>query len=75
MADNPLGTKCYDNKKAFSLSPYVASLKMISSKSDCVHIFNVFPNVYSPGAGAETLNGNNSDVSIKALSLCPFVAK
>ena len=29
-----------DNRKAFSLCPYVASFKMISWKSDFVHIFN-----------------------------------
>ena len=28
-----------DNRKAFSLCPYVASFKMISSKSDFIHIF------------------------------------
>ena len=42
-----------DNRKAFSLCPYVASFKMISSKSDFIHIFNDFIHVYSPGARAE----------------------
>ena len=42
-----------DNRKAFSLSPYVASFKMISSKSDFIHIFNDFIHVYSPGAREE----------------------
>ena len=28
-ADNPLGTNVDDNRKAFSLCPYVASFKMI----------------------------------------------
>ena len=31
-----------DNTRAFSLYPYVASFKMISSKSDFIHIFNDF---------------------------------
>ena len=30
--------------------------------------------VYSPGAGQTALRGQNFDVNIKALSLCPFVA-
>ena len=42
-----------DNRKAFSLCPYVASFKMIYSKSDFIHIFNDFIHVYSPGARAE----------------------
>ena len=44
-----------DNRKAFSLCPYIPSFKMISSKYDFVHIFNDFiHHVYSPGARAET---------------------
>ena len=31
-----------DNRNTFSLCPYVASFKMISSKSDFIHIFNDF---------------------------------
>ena len=42
-----------DNRKAFSLCPYVASFKMISSKSDFIHIFNDFIHVYSPRERAE----------------------
>ena len=49
----PIGTKNYDNRRAFSLCPYVASFKMISSKFDFIHIFNDFIHVYSPGARAE----------------------
>ena len=47
------GQKFYDNRKAFSLCPYVASFKMISSKSDFIPIFNDFINVhvYSPVPG------------------------
>ena len=33
-------------EKPFSLCPYVASFKMISSKSDFIHIFNDFIHVY-----------------------------
>ena len=47
------GEKFYDNRKAFSLCPYVANFKMISSKSDFIHIFNDFIHVYSPGTRAE----------------------
>ena len=46
------GQKIYDNRKAFSLCPYVASFKTISSKSDFIHIFNDFIHVYSPGSWA-----------------------
>ena len=46
-----------DNRKAFSLCPYVASIKMISLKSDFIHIFN-FMHVYSPGARAENPIGD-----------------
>ena len=38
----PWGQNFDDNKKAFSLCPNVASFKMISSKSDFIHIFNDF---------------------------------
>ena len=47
------GQKFYDNRQAFSLCPYVASFKMISSKSDFIHIFNDFIHVDSPRARAE----------------------
>ena len=33
--------------------PFVASFKQISLNSDFIHIFNVFPHVYSPRAGAD----------------------
>ena len=48
-----------DNRKAFSLCPYIASFKMISSKSDFIHIFNDFIHVYSPWARAENPLGTN----------------
>ena len=47
------------NRKALSLCPFVASFKMISSKSDFIHIFNDFIHVYSPGARAENPLGTN----------------
>ena len=59
-----------DNKKAFSLCPYVASFKMISSKSDCIHIFNDF---IALGQGQKTPWGQTF-VNRKPLSLQPFVA-
>ena len=55
----PWGQNFDDNRKAFSLCPYVASFKMISSKSDFIHIFNDFIHVYSPGARAENPLGTN----------------
>ena len=57
----PIGDKkFYDNRNAFSLCQYVfSSFKMISSKSDFIHIFNDFIHVYSPGARAENPLGTN----------------
>ena len=52
-----------DNRKAFSLCPYVASFKMISSKSDFIHIFNDFIHVYSLGQGQKTSWGQTFDVN------------
>ena len=61
------GQKFYDNRKTFSLCPYVPSFKMISSKSDFIHIFNDFIHVYSPGARAENPLGTNFWCQQKAL--------
>ena len=66
--------KFYDNRKAFSLCSYVASFKMISSKSDFIHIFNDFIHVYSSRAKAETPWGQTFDVNRKPLPLRPFDA-
>ena len=59
-------------------SPYhfdqFASFKQISLNSDFIHIFHVFPHVYTPGAEADNPLWTNSDINRKALSLCPFVA-
>ena len=41
-ADNPLGTNDDVNRKPLSLCSFVASFKMISLKSDFIHIFNDF---------------------------------
>ena len=46
-----------DNRKAFSFCPYVASFKMISLKSDFIHIN--FIHVYCPGARAYNPLGTN----------------
>ena len=48
-----------DNRNAISLCPYVASFKMISSKSDLIHIFNDFIHVCSPGARVYNPLGTN----------------
>ena len=61
------GQKFYDNRKTFSLCPYVASFKMISSKSDFIYISNDFILVYSTGARAENPLGTNFWCQQKAL--------
>ena len=43
------------SRKPLSLRPFVASFKQISLNSDFIHIFNVFPQVYSPGAGPDKI--------------------
>ena len=48
-----------DNRKVFSRCPYVTSFKMISSKSDFIHISNDFIHVYSPEARSENPLGTN----------------
>ena len=63
-----------DNRKAFSLCPYVASFIMISFKSDFIYIFNDFIHIYSPGKGQKTPWGQIFYVNRKPLSLRPFVA-
>ena len=49
----PLGQTFDVNRTPLSFQPFVASFKQISLNSDFIHIFNVFPHVYSPGAGAD----------------------
>ena len=58
-AVNPLGTNVDVNRKPLSLCPFVASFKIIPSKSDFIHIFNDFKHVYSPGARAYNPFGTN----------------
>ena len=65
--------KFYDNRKAFFLCPYVDSFKMISAKSDFIHIFNDFIHVYSPGARAENPLGTNfwcQQIALIASTIC-----
>ena len=71
-ADNPLGTIVDVNRKPLSLCPFVASFKMISSKSDFIHIFNDFIYVHSPGARADNPLGTNFWCQQKALITLPI---
>ena len=68
------GQTFVDNRKAFSLCPYVASFKMISSKSDFIHILMISYMYIAPGQGQKTHWGQTFDVNRKPLSLRPFVA-
>ena len=67
------GQKFYDNRKTFSLCPYVASFKMMFLKSDFIHIFNDFIHI-APGQGQKTPCGHTFDVNRKPLPLRSFVA-
>ena len=67
------------NRKALSLSPFVASFKKMSLKSNFIHIFASFIHVYSPWAGADapgqgqtTPWGQNFYVNIHHMSLWSF---
>ena len=55
----PWGQNLDVNRNSLSLCPYVAGFKMVSSKSDFIHIFNDFIHVYSTGARAENPLGAN----------------
>ena len=51
---SPWGQKFDANRKALSLSPFVASFQKKSLSTLILYIsFNVFPHVYSPGAGLD----------------------
>ena len=63
-----------DNRKALSLCPYVASFKMISSKSDLYTFLMILYMFIAPGQGQKTPWGQTFDVNRKPLSLRPFVA-
>ena len=53
----PRGQNFDVNRKALPLYPFVASFKEISLKSDFIHFFHDLIHVYSPGAGAYSLQG------------------
>ena len=64
----PIGDKHFMTiERPFLLCPYVASFKMISLKSDFIHIFYDFTHVYRPGARAENPLGTNFWCQQKAL--------
>ena len=71
------GQNFYDNRKTFSLCPYVASFKMISLKSDFVHIFFlIILYMYIALRQGQTNPWvQNFDVNRLLLPLRPFVAK
>ena len=62
-------------ERPFLFCPYVASFKMISSKSDFIQIFNDFIHVYSPGAKAENPLGTNVWCQQKALTTSTICCK
>ena len=73
----PIGDKNFmTTERPFPFVHNVASLKMISSKSDFIHIFND-PMIYmyiASGQGQKTPWGLTFDVNRKPLPLRPFVA-
>ena len=54
----PLGQMLMTTESPYHC-PFVASFKMISLKSDFIHIFNDFLHVYNPGARAYNPLGTN----------------
>ena len=69
------GQSFYVNRNALSLLSFVASFKIISSKSDFIHFFFMILYMYIvPGHGQTAPSGQHFDVNRKALSLYPFVA-
>ena len=70
-----IGDKKFDNRKALSLCPYVASFKMISSISDFIHILMILYLSIAPGKEQKTHWGRTFDVNWKPLSLRPFCGK
>ena len=65
------GQKFYDNRKAFSLCPYVASFKMIFAKSDFIHIFNDFIHVLYGRATENRISaGSDRFLVCKTNSIC-----
>ena len=70
----PWGRKFDVNRNILSLRSFVASFKKIFLKSDLIHFFfHDFIHVYSPRAGADSLQGTNFVVNRNVLSLHSFV--
>ena len=67
----PIGDK---NRKAFSLCPYVASFKIISSKSDLYTFLMILYMYIALGQRQKIPWGQTFDVNRKPISLRPFVA-
>ena len=63
------------NRKLLQLRPFVASFKKIVLNSDFIHIFNVSPHVYSPGAGADNLLWTKFWCQQKGLVTLPICCK
>ena len=68
----PWGQKFDANRKALSFSPFTASYKKISFDSDFIHFCNVFPHVYSPGAGIDNALGTKFLCQQKGLVTLPI---
>ena len=66
----PRGQNMDVNRKTLSLYPFVASFKEISLKSDFIHFFHDFLNVYSPRAGGIQPPGDT--VLISTETSCHF---
>ena len=62
-------------ERPFLFAHYVASFKMITSKSDFIHILNDLIHVYSPGARAYNPLGTNFWCQQKALFTLPIRCK
>ena len=71
----PWGQTFYVNRKPLSLRPFVVSFKQIFLNSDFIHIFNVFPHVYSPRAGADNPLWTKSWCQQKNLVILPICCK
>ena len=71
----PWGQTFYVNRMPLSLQPFVASFKQIFLNSDFLHIFNVFPHVYSPRAGADNPLWTKSWCQQKSLVTWPICCK
>ena len=71
----PWGQNFDVNRNSLSLCPFVASLKKIALKSECLPFFYVFfSHVYSPKQGQTSHWGQKFYDNRKAFSPCPYVA-